>query len=55
LTGNYNEADYDANEFLPSVDSAIERAVRLDVKPMDRWPQSAGTRVYLLARSIMNK
>ena len=55
LTGNYNEADYDANEFLPSVDSAIERAVQLDVKPMDRWPQSVGTRVYLLARSIMNK
>ena len=54
LNGEYNESDYDANDFLLTIDTAIKRAVKLDVVPSDRWPQSAGTRVYLLARSIMS-
>ena len=55
LMGGYNEANYDAEVLLPHVDDAIERSVRLDTKPEDRWPQSVGTRVYLLARSIMGR
>ena len=51
----YNEANYDAAKLLPQIDIAIERAVHLESKPEDRWPQSVGTRVYLLARSIMGK
>lgn len=33
---------------------ANRRARALDVNPADRWPQSLGTRVYLLAESVMD-
>ncbi|WP_099292028.1 RloB family protein [Butyricimonas sp. Marseille-P3923] len=55
LTGHYHESDYDAMALLPYIDIAIERAEKLDVSPTDRWPQSIGTRVYLLVKSIMGK
>lgn len=55
LTGHYHESDYDATALLPHVHSAIERAGRLDTSPSDRWPQGVGTRVYLLAKSIIGK
>ncbi|TCO90002.1 RloB-like protein [Bacteroides heparinolyticus] len=54
LTGHYHESDYDAAALLQHIVTAMERAEKLDVSPKDRWPQSVGTRVYLLAKSIMN-
>lgn len=53
LTGHYRESGYDATMLLPHIDVAIARAEGLDASPADRWPQGVGTRVYLLARSIM--
>jgi hypothetical protein len=47
-------SDYDALALLPTINLAIDRAEQLDLRPVDRWPQSVGTRVYLLARSIMD-
>lgn len=55
LMNGYNEAGYDAEVLLPYIDDAIFRAKRLDTNVEDRWPQTVGTRVYLLARSIMGK
>ncbi len=55
LTGHYREANYDAYALLHHVHDAIKRAEALDINPADRWPQQLGTRVYLLARSIMGK
>lgn len=55
LMGQYSESKYDANKLLPYVEEAIDRAKRLDVNPKDRWPQTVGTRAYLLAESIMGK
>lgn len=55
LTGHYRESDYNAAALLLHIDTAIERARKLDVSPIDRWPQSIGTRVYLLALSIMGR
>lgn len=55
LMGHYQESDYDATKLLETIDLAIDRAIQLDTVPADRWPQSIGTRVYLLAKSIMNK
>lgn len=55
LTGHYRESDYDAMALLSHVDIAIERAEKLDTTPTDRWPQSVGTRVYLLAKSIIGR
>ena len=37
------------------VEEAICRAEKLDINPKDRWPQTTGTRVYLLAKSIMDR
>ncbi len=53
--GEYSESKYDAYYLLQTIDVAIERAKILDVKPADRWPQTIGTRVYLLAESIMEE
>ena len=53
--GSYHEADYDALMLIKHVEVAIERAKALDNNPADRWPQTLGTRVYLLAESVMNR
>ena len=55
LMGQYSESKYNANALMPYVNIAIDRAEKLDVNPKDRWPQTVGTRVYLLAKSIMGK
>ena len=53
--GSYHEAEYDAQMLIAHVEEAIERAKTLDKNPTDRWPQTLGTRVYLLAESVMNR
>ena len=53
--GSYHESSYDALALIAHVEDAIERARALDKNPADRWPQTLGTRVYLLAESVMNK
>ena len=53
--GSYHEADYDAAMLIAHVEEAIARAKALDKNPSDRWSQTLGTRVYLLAESVMNR
>ena len=53
--GSYHESSYDALSLIVHVEDAIERARALDKIPNDRWPQTLGTRVYLLAESVMNR
>lgn len=53
--GSYHESSYDTLALIAHVEEAIERARALDNSPADRWPQTLGTRVYLLAESIMNR
>lgn len=53
--GSYHESDYDAPMLIKHVEVAIERARLLDKNPVDRWPQTLGSRVYLLAESVMNR
>lgn len=55
LMGHYQESDYDPSILLPHVEEAICRAEKLDINQKDRWPQTTGTRVYLLAKSIMDR
>lgn len=52
--GSYQESNYDAERLIATVDDAITRADALDTNKQDRWPQDLGTRVYLLARTIMD-
>ena len=53
--GSYHKSSYDAKMLIEHVDVAIARAEALDKNPADRWPQTLGTRVYLLAESVMNR
>lgn len=53
--GSYHESAYDVLTLIQHVEVAIERARLLDKNPADRWPQALGTRVYLLAESVMNR
>ena len=53
--GSYHESTYDAPALITHVEEAIARAKALDNNPADRWPQTLGTRVYLLAESVMNR
>jgi hypothetical protein len=53
--GSYHESAYDAPALIAHVEKAIARAIVLDKNPTDRWPQTLGTRVYLLAESVMNR
>ena len=53
--GSYHESSYDAQMLIKHVEVAIARARALDKNPADRWPQTLGTRVYLLAESVMNR
>ena len=55
ILGGYDEADYNAEALLPEIQLAIDRSIILDVKATDRWPQTTGTRVYQLAKSITGK
>lgn len=53
--GSYHESSYDTQIFMTNINAAIERARALDKNTADRWPQTLGTRVYLLVESIINK
>ena len=55
--GSYNKSKLKVDDYLPYVPQAIQHAEELDKlsgrKPSDRWPQSLGTDVYWLAKSIL--
>ena len=53
--GSYHESSYDAPMLIKHVEVAIERAKLIDKNPVDRWPQTLGSRVYLLVESVMNR
>ena len=53
--GSYQESEYNVLKLIENIDIAIERAKSLDKNLLDRWPQTLGTRVYLLAESVMNQ
>lgn len=53
--GSYHESSYDALTLIAHIEDAIDRARALDKNPTDRWPQTLGTRVYLLAKSVINR
>lgn len=50
--GSYHETNYDTALLMTYVKTARDRAEALDTDKKDRWPQTIGTRVYLLIDSI---
>lgn len=53
VLGSYNKEIPDTSRFLPTVGLAIQRAKALDLNPKERWPQSLGTRVYILVEKLI--
>lgn len=55
LLGEFSKSSLETEHFLPHVEVAIARALELDEHPEHRWPNDLGSRVYLLAKKIMDR
>lgn len=55
IRGHYRKDLNDASEYVDQIDKAIKNARLLDTSPNDRWPQSFGSRVYLLCEAIIEQ
>lgn len=55
ILGSYNRSNLDTSKFLSHVENAVTRARILDVDHNSRWPNSLGTRVYLLVEKIIHR
>ncbi len=53
IAGRYQKGRLHSADFLPHIPLAIEHAKALETNLDDRWPQSLGTRMYLLLESIL--
>ncbi len=53
ILGSFNKSNPDTSKFLPHIENAVIRAKKLDINPNSRWPNSLGTRVYLLVEKIL--
>ncbi|MEW5869849.1 MAG: RloB family protein [Chloroflexota bacterium] len=53
LLGSYNKTNPDMEYFAPRVRAAIQNARAADQNPKTRWPNQAGSRVYLLVEEII--
>ena len=49
----YNKNNPDTDKLFPTISLAINRARILDINPLHRWPETLGTRVYLLASKLL--
>ena len=54
ILGQFNKSNLNVDCFLPNLNEAIKRAEDLDTYPDHRWPNEIGSRVYLLAKRIIN-
>ncbi|MDD5035208.1 MAG: RloB family protein [Methylococcaceae bacterium] len=52
LGGSYNKSKLIVSQFVDKLESAMQRAKKLDVKPEDRWPQNVGSHAYKVVHSI---
>lgn len=53
LLGSYNKSEPNTEKIVEDVEVAIVRASDLEDNPQHRWTNGLGTRVYLVARSII--
>ncbi len=52
--GVFNKTNLTLDHYRDHVQEAVDRAAVLDTAPDERWPSTAGTHVYRVARSILN-
>ena len=53
VVGSFNKSNLNVNDYIPHVENAIHHADLLGISPTDRWPQTLGTQVHLLMKSIL--
>lgn len=51
---SYSKSRLKTSHYLPYVHTAISNAEESDLRPGDRWLNQIGSRVYLLAKNIIN-
>ena len=52
ILGSYNRSNIQKDQFQPFISNAVQRAIRLDLNPNDRWPNQVSTRVYRIVQII---
>ena len=51
---NYNKSGYNTEKYIEKIDHAIANAKETDTESQVRWLNQIGTRVYLLAQSVID-
>lgn len=51
---NYDKSKYNTERYIEKIGNAIQYAKETDTEPQTRWLNSIGTRVYLLAQSVID-
>ena len=51
---NYNKSKYNTERYIEKIGNAIQNAKETDTESQVRWLNSIGTRVYLLAQSVID-
>lgn len=54
LVGSYNPSNLNFEDFWPHTQIAIARARQLDTAPAERWPNTLGTRIYLILEKVIS-
>ena len=54
LLGEYNKDNVKLENFEGGINQAIIRAEAKDIHPADRWPQTTGTHVYRVVKTILD-
>ena len=53
--GAKGKAGYDAKPLMKEITKAIERSKAIDIRPVDPWPKTQATRVYLLVEKLFSE
>jgi hypothetical protein len=54
ICGSYSKSKLNSDHYIPYIETAIQNAEDIDTSPDQRWLNELGTRVYLLAKSIIS-
>ena len=54
ILGQYNKSKLKVDDFIPHTQTAINNAIKLDDNTSNRWPQTLGTDMHKLIRSMID-
>lgn len=53
ILGEFNSSNLQTAHFQPHLETAIQRALKLDLTPTDVWPNKNGSHVYRLMQEVL--